>query len=315
MRIFLAGATGAVGSRLLQLLVAAGHAVVGTTRTGSKAAALRAAGAEPVVVDGLDHTALRSVVIDAKPDIVIDELTALGGVPDLRRFDRYFAMTNRLRSEGLDILLASAQEAGARRFIAQSYCGWPYARIGSPVKDEDAPLDADPPRAFKTTLAAIRHLENRVAGARGIEGMALRYGAFYGPGTGMLDESVLDAVRRRRLPLIGDGGGWWSFLHVEDAAAATALAIEHGAPGIYNIVDDEPAPVSAWLPVLADILGARRPRRVPRWLARAVIGDHFVAMMTGARAGTNARAKAALDWRPRYPSWRQGFRAVLAPTL
>lgn len=312
MRVFVAGATGAIGSRLVPRLVAAGHAVVGLTRSTAGGEALRRAGAEPAVADALDAGALRDAVVGARPDAVVHELTGLGAAVDLRRFERTFALTNRLRTEGLDHLLAAARAAGARRIVAQSYCGWPYARTGGPVKSEEDPLDPSPPREQRSSLEAIRYLERSVAGATGMGGIVLRYGAFYGPGTGMFDAAAIDQVRRRRVPLIGDGNGWWSFIHVEDAAAATAAAVENGAPGLYNIVDDDPAPAREWLPALAAMLGAKPPRRVPRWLARILAGDHLVVMMTESRAGSNAKARRELSWEPARSSWRQGFAEVLA---
>ncbi len=309
MRVFIAGATGAVGIRLVERLVSAGHSVVGLTRTPAKQALLTGIGAEAAVADALDRDAVIAAVVAASPDVVVHEVTALGDNIDLRNFDRAFAATNRLRTEGLDILMAAAQRAGARRLVAQSYCGWPYARQGGPVKSEDDPLDPEPPQRMRQTFEAIRYLERTVTAA---EGVALRYGGFYGPGTGALAPSTIDQLRRRRMPLIGDGGGWWSFVHVDDAAAATALAIERAAPGIYNIVDDEPAPVRDWLPALAAIVGARPPLQVPKWLARLLAGEHIVTMMTEVRAGSNAKAKRELGWQPIYPSWRQGFAAALA---
>ncbi len=310
MRILVAGATGAVGRALLPLLTAAGHRVVGITHRPDKAAIVRALGAEPAVADGLDREAVRRTVRAARPEVVIHQMTALAGIADLRRFDRVFAATNRLRCEGTDYLLAAAQEAGARRFVAQSYCGWPYARVGGPVKTEDDPLDPSPPRPQRQAFAAIRHLETVVTTASGIAGIVMRYGAFYGRDTGIMQPAALEAIRRRRFPLIGDGGGWWSFLHVEDAAAATLAAVERATAGIYNVVDDEPAPVRAWLPFLARLVGAKPPLRVPKLLAHALAGGAVVAMTTESRAGSNAKAKRELGWQPRYPSWRVGFAAA-----
>lgn len=312
MRVLVAGATGVVGRHLVPLLVAAGHNVVGLSHTAAKAAVIRQLGAEPAIADGLDRAAVHRVVTQARPDVVVHEMTALTGVTDLRRFDRSFAFTNRLRTEGTDHLVAAATAAGVRRLVAQSYCGWPYARTGGPIKHESDSLDPSPPRAQRRTFSAIRHLETAVTGAVGMTGIVLRYGAFYGPNTGMLLHTVLDEVRRRRLPLIGDGGGWWSFLHVEDAAAATLAAIERGAAGIYNIVDDEPAPVRDWLPALTQMVGAQLPRHVPAFVARVLAGAAVVTMMTESRAGSNAKAKRELGWQPRHASWRQGFAEVIA---
>ncbi len=311
MRVFVAGATGAVGNRLVSLLTSAGHVVFGTTRTPAKAELIRRAGADPVVADGLDAHAVSAAVAAARPDVIVHEMTSLGGVSDLRRFDRVFAISNRLRTEGLDNLLAAAKPAGTRRIVVQSYCGWPYARSGGPVKTEDDPLDPSPPRQQRHSLEAIRYLERVATQAAGTEGVVLRYGGFYGPGTGMLDSAALDQVRRGRVPLIGKANGWWSFVHVDDAAAATAIAVTRGAAGVYNIVDDEPAPASEWLPELARLLGAKPPVHLPRWLALIIAGRPIVSMMTEARAGSNARARRELGWQPRYPSWRQGFAEAL----
>jgi nucleoside-diphosphate-sugar epimerase len=239
-------------------------------------------------------------------------MTALANASDLRHFDRAFAQTNRLRTEGLDHLLGAAREAGARKVVAQSYCGWPFARVGGPVKTEDDPLDSAPPREFERSLQAIRHFESAVTNASAFEGVVLRYGAFYGSGSGLFDGSALDQLRRRLFPVIGDGGGWWSFVHLDDAAEATARAIESGPPGIYNVVDDDPAPVHEWLPALATMIGAKPPRHIPRWLARFVAGEHMVVLMTESRAGSNAKARRELGWRPNHASWRQGFAEVLA---
>jgi nucleoside-diphosphate-sugar epimerase len=312
MRVFVAGASGAVGSRLLPLLLSAGHSVVGLTRTSAKADAIRRAGAEPTIADALNRAAIVEAVAVVKPDVIVHEMTSLSAANDLRRFDRSFGFTNRLRTEGLQNLLAAAKQTGTPRILAQSFCGWPYARRGGPVKSEDDPLDPQPPRELRRTLQAIRYLESAVTGSPDFEGVVLRYGAFYGPGTGLLDGPMIDQLRRRRMPLIGDGNGWWSFLHIEDAAAATAIVVERGAPGIYNIVDDEPAPVREWLPALAAMLGARPLRHIPKWVARIAAGKHIVTMMTEARAGSNAKAKRELSWQPAHASWRRGFAEVLS---
>ena len=309
MRVFVAGATGALGRRLVPLLVAGGHQVVAMTRTPGKVEGLRAAGAEPVVADGLDREAVLAAVVEARPQVVVHQLTDLAGTTNLKKFDAGFAATNRLRTEGTDNLLAAARAAGARRLVAQSFAGWPFARLGGPVKTEDDPLDPDPPAERRRTLDAIRHLEAAVLGADGLEGLVLRYGGFYGPGTSVgAGGYLLEDLRRRRFPLVGAGTGVWSFVHIDDAAAATVAAVERGAPGIYQIVDDDPAPASAWLPELAAAVGARPPRRVPAWVARLVAGEHAVVMMTEVRGASNAKAKRELGWRPAYPSWRQGFR-------
>jgi nucleoside-diphosphate-sugar epimerase len=309
MRIFLAGATGAIGTRLVPLLLDAGHDVVGMTRTPAKAEALRAAGAEPVVADALDSDAVVAAVVAARPDAIVHQLTALTGLSDMRDFDRAFALTNRLRTEGTDNLLEGARRAGAERFVAQSYAGWPSARTGVPVKTEDDPLDPEPLPSMSATLAALRHLERAVTAAGGI---ALRYGALYGPGTGLAaGREQLELVRKRRFPLVGDGAGVWSFVHVDDAAAATLAALERGTPGaIYNVVDDDPAPVREWLPALAAAAGAKPPRRVPRWLGRLAAGPAVARMMTEVRGASNAKAARELGWRPAYASWRDGFKAL-----
>jgi nucleoside-diphosphate-sugar epimerase len=312
MRVFVAGATGAIGSRLVALRVAAGHSVVGLTRSLAKADAIRRAGSEAAVAEALNRAAIVEAIAGVKPDVIVHEMTSLGAANDLRRFEQTFAVTNRLRTEGLDNLLAAAQQAGTPRIVVQSFCGWPFARTGAPVKSEDDPLDPEPPRELRRTLDAIRHLENAVTTSPAISGVVLRYGAFYGPETGLFDGPMIEQLRRRRVPLIGDANGWWSFLHVDDAATATAIAIERAGSGIYNIADDEPAPVREWLPALAAMLGARLPRHLPRWLARIVAGEHIVTLMTEARAGSNAKAKRELLWQPKYASWRQGFAEVLA---
>jgi nucleoside-diphosphate-sugar epimerase len=311
MRIFVAGATGAVGRPLVPALIAAGHSVVGLARTVAKAETIKRMGAEPVIGDGLDAEAVRAALTSTRPDIVVDEMTDLRAVTDLRHFDRAFAKTNQLRTRGIDLLLEAAREAGVKRFIAQSFCGWSFARTGGPVKTEADELDPNPPGELRRTLEAIRYLERTVTGSSSPEGIVLRYGSFYGPGTGMLDGAMVEQLRHRRVPLIGDGRGWWSFIHVDDAGAATVLAIERGkAANIYNIVDDEPAEVREWLPALARMLGAKPPFHVPAWMGRLLAGEHMVSMMTQVRAGSNAKAKRELGWRPAHPSWREGFAEI-----
>jgi 2-alkyl-3-oxoalkanoate reductase len=308
MRIFVAGATGAVGRALVPALVSAGHSVTGMTRSPEKAGAIRRAGAEPVVADGLNARAVRAAVISARPDVIIDQMTDLGTVTDLRHFDRAFAVTNRLRTDGTDHLLAAAREAEVKRFIAQSFCGWTFSREEGSVKTETDAIDPEPPRELARTYDALRYLEQIVTTSIHPEGIVLRYGSFYGPDTGMFSRAMIDELRHRRVPLIGTGAGWWSFVHVDDAASAAVAAIEHGKPGqIYNIVDDEPAQVSEWLPALAGILGAKPPFHIPAWVGRLLAGEHMVAMMTQVHAASNAKAKQELDWRPAYASWRQGF--------
>jgi nucleoside-diphosphate-sugar epimerase len=312
MHVFVAGATGAVGSRLVPLLASAGHSVIGLTRDPARTDSICRGGGEPVIADALNRAAIVAAVAKAKPDVIVHEMTSLSGANDLRRMARSFAATNRLRTEGLNNLLAAAKQTATPRLIAQSFCGWPYAREGGPVKTEEDPLDPAPPRELRRTLKAIRYLENTVTAAPHIEGVVLRYGAFYGPNTGLFDGPMINQLRRRRVPLIGDAGGWWSFVHIDDAATATAVAVERGAPGIFNIVDDEPAPVRDWLPALAAMLGAEPPWRVPKWLARIAAGEHVVTMMTEVRAGSNAKAKRNLSWQPKHRSWRQGFAEVLS---
>lgn len=312
MRILLAGATGAIGQRLVPLLIDSGHEVVGTTRTPAKVDGLRLVGATPVVLDGRDGEAVRRTVLEAEPEVVIHQMTALSGDLDLRHFAETFAETNRLRTETTDRLIEAAVEAGARRFIAQSFAGWPNEQSGGPVKTEEAPLNTHPPKQVRETLGAILHLESITTGTPGIDGLALRYGGFYGPGNALgKGGAMLEAVAKRQMPVVGGGSGIWSFLHIDDAARATALAVDRGTSGIYNIVDDEPAPVSEWLPYLADVLGARPPRRVPAWLARLIVGEAAVSMMTKIRGSSNAKAKRELGWKLRYPSWRIGFREGL----
>lgn len=307
MKVFVAGASGAIGHQLVPQLVDAGHDVVGMTRSPSKVGLLQELGASAVVADALHAEQVASAVAQAQPDAIIHELTAIARL-DLRHFDRALAATNRLRISGTDHLLAAGQAVGVARFIAQSYTSWPYARTGSAVKDETAPLDPSPARDMRESMDAIVHLEQAVSSAEWTEGIVLRYGALYGPGTSMAPGSdEIEMVRRRRFPVIGDGAGVWSFLHVADAAAATVLALEHGRPGIYNIVDDEPAPVAEWLPALASTLGAGPPRRVPRFVGRLAAGEAGVIMMTEIRGASNAKARAELGWVPRYPSWREGL--------
>ena len=302
MRVFVTGASGAIGTRLVPQLVERGHEVTGTTRSSEKLERLRGLGADAVVLDVLDAPAVHDAVAAARPDAIVHQATALSGLSDFKHFDRSFAATNRLRTAGTDALLAAARSAGVRRFVAQSYAGWPYAREGGSVKTEDDPLDPTPVPTMSESHAAIRHLERSVLGAGGI---VLRYGGFYGSP----DDAQLELVRKRRFPIVGDGGGIWSYVHLDDAAAATVLALERGEPGIYNVVDDEPAPVREWLPALAAAIGAKPPRRIPRWLARIAAGEAGVALMTEVRGALNAKAKRELGWTLRHPSWRAGFAA------
>jgi nucleoside-diphosphate-sugar epimerase len=305
MRIFVAGATGAIGTRLVPQLVRKGHEVVGTARSQEKADRLRAQGAEAVGLDLLDAGLVREAMFTARPDALVHEATSLSGGVDMKHFDRTFAETNRLRTEGTDALLAAAREAGVERFLGWSYAGWPYAREGGPVKTEEDPLDPTPVDAMQETLAAMRYHEQAFLDAGGA---VLRYGTFYGSP----DDAQVELVRKRRFPIVGDGGGVWSFVHLEDAAFATVLALERGATGIYNIVDDDPAPVREWLPALAEAIGAKPARHVPPWLARILAGEAGVVAMTDVRGASNAKAKRELGWELRYPSWREGFRAAYA---
>jgi nucleoside-diphosphate-sugar epimerase len=315
MNVFVAGATGTLGRALVPQLVARGHEVVGMTRTASKQDGLRALGARPVMADALDPDAVAQAVASAEPEVIVHELTAFSApmsMRDARHPERSSAviMTNRLRTEATDHLLAAGRAVGARRFVAQSFGAFRFARAGGPVQTEADPLDPNPPASMRAGLAGILHLEQAVTTIEWGEGLALRYGTFYGPGTGISlapDAQMAAPIRKRRFPLVGGGGGVWSFVHIEDAAAATAVAVEHGPTGIYNIVDDEPAPVREWLPALASALDAEPPRRVPRWLARLAAGEMATAMMTDVRGASNAKAKRELGWQLRYPSWRLGF--------
>jgi 2-alkyl-3-oxoalkanoate reductase len=310
MKVFVAGATGALGTELIARLVERGHEVTGMTRSEGKRDLIAGLGARPAVADALDPDAVGQAVSEAEPEAIVHQLTALSGDLDLRHIDRAFAATNQLRREGTDHLLSAAHAVGARRFVAQSFGGWPYAREGGPVKTEEDPLDPDPPRALREILGAIRYLEAAVVGAEPIEGIALRYGGFYGPGTSLGLDPVgeqVEAVQKRQFPIVGSGEGVLSFIHIEDAATATVAALESARPGVYNIVEDEPAPARGWLPILAQAVGAKPPRRLPRWVARLLAGEALTTMMTEARGGSNAKAKRELGWQPRYASWRQGF--------
>jgi nucleoside-diphosphate-sugar epimerase len=313
MKVLVAGATGALGKQLVPKLVANGHDVAGTTRYEAKRAAVEALGATPVVVDALDPDAVAAAVAAVEPDAIVHELTALSGSLDLRHFDRDLAATNRLRTEATDHLLAAGQAVGIRRFVAQSFAGWPSAREGSAVKTEEDPLDPTPADSMRSAHDAIRHLEDAVTGAGWTEGVVLRYGGFYGPGTSLdADGEHLEAIRRRKFPVVGDGAGVWSFVHIEDAAEATLIAVERGRRGIYNIVDDEPAPVSEWLPAAAAVVGGKPPRHVPRVVARVLAGEAATIMMTEICGASNAKAKRELGWQPKHPSWRRGFAEVAA---
>src|SRR5215211_2854344 len=313
MKVFVAGATGALGQQLVPQLVAKGHEVVGMTRSPDKQDLVRSLGARPVVADALDPEAVAQAVAEAEPEVIVHQLTALSGDFDMKHLDRFFALTNRLRTEGTDHLLAAGRALGVKRFVAQSYAGWPAARTGGPVKTEEDPLDPNPPDAMRPVLEAIHYLEEAVTGATWTEGIALRYGGFYGPGTSLWPGGEqVEAIRKRRFPIVGDGGGVISLIHVEDAAEATVLTLERGRRGIYNVVDNSPVRMADWLPELAAVLGAKRPRRIPRWIGRLIAGEPAVAMMTDARGASNAKAKREFGWQPRYPSWREGFAEVAA---
>jgi len=307
MRVFVAGASGAIGTRLVPQLTERGHEVIGTFRSPGNGERVRALGAEAIALDLLDARAVRKAVLEATPHAIVHQATALANVRFSRNLDRSFAQTNRLRIEGTDALLAAAREAGVRRFVAQSFASLRYARVGGAVKSEDDPLDPSPVPGTRETNAAMRYLDEAVTDAGGI---ALRYGNFYGAS----NDGMVEPVRKRQFPIVGNGGGVSSFIHLDDAAAATVLALEHDRPGIYDIVDDEPALVREWLPVLANVLGAKPPRHFPRWLARLFAGEAMVMLGTEARGASNAKAKRALGWEPRYPSWRQGFAAAYAAT-
>jgi len=315
MKVFVAGATGVLGRALVLQLVARGHEVVGMTRSESKQDLVRSLGARPIVADALDPDAVAQAVASAEPQVVVHELTALSGklsARDMRHPERSSVaiMTNRLRTEGTNHLLAAARAVGARRFLAQSFGAFRWARAGGPVLSEADPVDPNPPAAMRAALVGILHVERAVPSIEWGEGLVLRYGGFYGPGTAISlapDAQLAAPIRKRLFPIIGDGGGVWSHVHIDDAAAATVAAVDRGQPGIYNIADDEPAPVREWLPVLASALGAKPPRRIPRWLGRLVAGETATLMMTEARGSTNEKAKRELGWTPRYASWRQGF--------
>jgi 2-alkyl-3-oxoalkanoate reductase len=305
MRVFVVGASGAIGTRLIPQLIARGHKVIGTCRSPDKAEDIRALGAEPVVLDALDARAVREAVATAKPDAIVHQATALANTRFGRNLDRTFAQTNRLRTEGTDNLLAAARESGVPRFVAQSFASYRYAREGGMVKSEDDPLDPAPLPDTVETNAAMRHLDEAVIDAGGI---VLRYGGFYGAA----NDGLIGPVRKRQFPIVGDGGGFGSFIHLDDAAAATVLALEHDGPAIYNIVDDDPAPVREWLPALAKALGAKPPRHFPVWLARLFAGKANALMSIESRAASNAKAKRELGWTLRYPSWQQGFAEAYA---
>ena len=311
MRVFVAGGTGAIGAPIVRQLVARGHEVTATTRHPDNVKRLRALGATPAIMDGLDAASVGEAVARAEPEAIIHQMTALSGTLDMRHFDRSFRTTNALRTTGTRHLLAAAQAAGVKRFIAQSYTGWPIARTSDEPATEEEPFDAHPLPAQRETLGAIRDLEENVLGAP-LTGIVLRYGSFYGAGVW---DALVELVRKRMLPVIGDGGGAWSWIHIDDAASATIAALERGEPGVFNVVDDQPARASEWIPHLAELAGAKPPMRVPVWLGRILGGDVVVRMMTEARGASNEKTRWVLDWRPTWPSWRDGFRHALGATL
>jgi nucleoside-diphosphate-sugar epimerase len=313
MRVFVAGASGALGKILVPLLTSNGHQVTGTTRTPANIEALRSAGADPIVCDGLNRNAVVEAVVAAKPHAIIHQMSALAQMRSLKNFDAEFALTNRLRTEGTENLIEAAKSAGVGKILVQSYTGWPNAPEGGRIKTEEDPLDPNPPKSMSQTLAAIRHLETLVQSVTNTTGVVLRYGSFYGPGTSTTPGGeLLEAVRHRKFPVVGSGAGVWSFTHIRDAAAATLLALEIAPPGLYNIVDDDPAEVSIWLPDLAKAIGAKPPRHVPVWLGKLFIGKAGVAMMTTSRGSSNTKAKRTLGWDPIFKSWRDGFRNGLS---
>ncbi|MGH3383893.1 MAG: NAD-dependent epimerase/dehydratase family protein [Nocardioidaceae bacterium] len=307
MKVVVAGATGAIGRYLIPRLIARGHHVTASTRRQDKLDGLRTLGAEPVVMDGLDRGAVAKVIERAEPEVIVHQMTALAGKANLRKFDTWFATTNQLRTTGTENLLAAAEAAGVQKLVAQSYTGWSNARTGGPVKSEDDPLDPAPAKNQEESMAGLRFLDQVVPSAP-LQGIVLRYGNFYGPGA---SEEMVMLVRKRQLPVIGNGAGVWSWVHLDDAAAATVAAVERGSRGVYNVVDDEPAPVSEWLPHFADAVGAKPPLRVPVWLGRLAAGEVTVRWMTEARGSSNDRAKSELGWSPKWPMWRDGFRHAL----
>jgi nucleoside-diphosphate-sugar epimerase len=310
MKVFVAGAGGAIGPPLVRKLNARGHEVVGMTRSEAKRGGIEALGAKAVVGDVLDPDSVARAVAEAEPQVIVHEATALAGNINIRKFDQSFALTNRLRTEGTDNLLAAGRAVGIEAFVAQSFAGWPAARVGGPIKDESAPFDPNPAHGMENSMAAIRRLEATVTGATWTRGIVLRYGGFYGPGTSLglnPEGEQITMARKRMLPVVGNGAGYMSLIHITDAAAATVAAVERGAPGVYNVVDDEPARAGELIPVLAEAIGAKPPRHFPRWLARLLAGEAAVTMMTEARGASNAKAKRELDWTPVFASWRRGF--------
>jgi 2-alkyl-3-oxoalkanoate reductase len=311
MKVFVAGASGVIGRRLVPMLVERGHAVVAMTRSGERGESLRGLGAEPAICDVFDAAALREAVTAAAPEAVVHELTDLPSAIDPRKMSEQLANNDRLREQGTRNLVDAARAAGARRIVAQSIA-FAYGQRGEELRTEDDPLFDEAPEPWARSVRAVHALEDAVTKTDGIEGVVLRYGFFYGPGSAYAAGGFYaEEVRRRRFPLVGKATGVFSFIHVDDAAAATVAAVERGSPGVYNVVDDDPAPLREWLPAYAEALGAQRPRRVPRWIARLVAGEYTARLATELPGASNARAKAALGWQPRYASWRQGFREAL----
>jgi nucleoside-diphosphate-sugar epimerase len=311
MKVLVAGATGALGRQLVPQLVGAGHEVTGMTRNEAKRELVEELGATAVVADALDPDQVAGAVTEAEPDAIVHQLTALGGGVNMRKFAKSFELTNRLRTEGTDNLLSAAHASGVRRFVAQSFAGWPYERTGDMVKGEEEPFDPSPPEQMRSMLDAIRYLERAVTAADGIDGIVLRYGGFYGPGTSLAPGGEqYEPIRKRQFPIVGEGSGMMSVIHVADAAEATVIALEHGAPGTYNVVDDDPVPISEFLTVVSDELGVGKPRHAPRWLGRLLAGRAAVTMMTEGRGASNAKAKSELGWRPRHSSWRGNLAAA-----
>lgn len=308
MKVFLTGSTGAIGKHLVPMLIEAGHEVVAQVRSADRGREVEAAGATAAIVDPLDRNALTDAIRRAEPEVLINQLTSLSRLRGFRNMDRDFALTNRFRTEVNDAMIEAGRAVGAKRFIAQSFCGWPSAPTGNRLTTEEDPIVPDLPSKARQTLEAIRHLEKSIRETTDLHAMALRYGIFYGPGTGFSrDSETIDFIRKGMMPIVGDGGGVWSFIHIEDAARATVAAVTRGAPGLYNIVDDEPAPVAEWLPALAAAVGGKPPRRFPVFLGKLVLGEMGVHMMTSIHGGSNAKAKRELGWQPEFASWRRGF--------
>jgi nucleoside-diphosphate-sugar epimerase len=311
MKILVAGASGAIGQTLIPVIIRS-HQVFGLFRNPAHSDLVRSLGATPIVADALDPDAVHKAVADTQPDVILHQLTAIPANIDLRHIDRDFELTNRLRTEGTRNLATAAVKAGVKTFIAQSFAGWPYAPKGIRLKTEEDALDSTPPQKLKAMLDAIETLEHTVLREQAFSGIVLRYGALYGPHSNLAaNGAMVEAIRAHKVPIVGQGTGVWSFLHLEDAAGATLAALEHGQRGIYNIVDDDPAPVNEWLPYLAQCVGAPPPRHVPNLLAQVLVGEHVVSMMNDTRGVSNAKARTELNWSPRWTSWREGFKHAL----